>query len=106
MCCDCKNASFAKSVKPYRKFFRGKDLCLNRRHEDKKMDVRIEDVASGNAGVLACEFWRRPAAIPRTLQPEREIIMKTRHGKIARLPKETREQLPPTSAFNTSRNCP
>jgi hypothetical protein len=37
--------------KPYRKFFRKKDLCLNRRREDKNVDVRNEDLAPGSAGV-------------------------------------------------------
>jgi hypothetical protein len=50
---------FVKNVKPYRKFFRGKDPCLNRGREDKKVDVRAEDLAPGSAGVPPA----RPALI-------------------------------------------
>ena len=46
---------FSKNGKPYRKFFRGKDLCLNRGCEDKKVDVRIEDLAPGSAGACPAE---------------------------------------------------
>ena len=88
MCCECKKASFVESVKPYRKFFRGKDLCLNRGCEEKG---GCADRGFGPWERLAVR-QDRPAGTPCFhLRPsafncgKKGNDMKARHGKIARL---------------------
>jgi hypothetical protein len=80
-----------QNEKPYRKFFRGKDLCLNR-----PMSARVVKRRTGILPVSICVHLRSLAS-PKSDEGgqrlKRKMIMKTRHGKIARLPKEIREQL-------------
>jgi hypothetical protein len=86
---------FGKSVKPYRKFFRGTDLWLNHGCEDKKVDVQ-RGIWRLGAPALP-QFHLRPLASPKSDEGgsavKKGMIMKTRHGKIAQLPKEIREPL-------------